>query len=237
MHHGDDLLGGVVGLPDPATLGLEHRSDDDEIDNTPATRTDRKVEERNRILALKRQAISRFIPELPPPDTDIWIIGNSEASHKALLAGQDEIFELGHFIPVLVERVGPPAEELYISTWGINRDHIETLFGLYDTGLVKRITFVTDRSFQSRHPEVATPLYEGLEERGQRLGAFRNHVKAIAVKGQERVAIIMGSANLSSQPRAENYVLSTAPELYEWLTDEFFEPVFERQEKRARRRT
>ena len=233
----EDLLSGAVGLPDPDLLGVEHRADDSEIDNTPATRTDRQVEERQLILAMRRQAISRFIRKLPPPDTDVWIIGNSGASHKALLSGQGEIFELGHFIPVLVDLAGPPAEELYISTWGINRDHIETLFGLYDTGCIKRITFVTDRSFQSRHPEIATPLYEGLEERGQRLGAFRNHVKALAIKGQEASAIVMGSANLSSQPRAENYILSTAPELYRWLMEDFFEPVFERQAKRARRRS
>lgn len=69
-------------------------------------------------------------------------------------------------------------------------------------------------------------LISGLLARRQRFMAFKNHVKAIAIQHGDSYCTITGSANLSAQPRCEQYVLTTSPDVYRFFVAEFFEAMF-----------
>jgi hypothetical protein len=184
------------------------------------------VARREYINGLKREALTTLVTELPPPDVDLYILSNGSGS--TYKHGREALaFEFGHFIPVLAEMLGGKGVTAYISTWTMARAHALNLLALVDSGTLAQLAVMTDPYFQRRESAVANTLISGLLARGMRYVAFKNHVKAaiLASADQTRFVSVVGSANLSSQPRAENFTLSTDPGLYRFLRDEFFEEM------------
>ncbi len=134
-------------------------------------------------------------------------------------------FEFGHFIPVLVDMLGGNGCTAYVSTWTANRQHVLNMLQMLDTGALKTLAVMTDPYFKQREAAVCNTLITGLLSRGQRFICFKNHVKAVALESADglRTCCVLGSANLSSQPRSENFTVSTDRGLYDFLRNEFFE--------------
>lgn len=184
------------------------------------------VAKREFINGLKKQALTELITELPPPDVDLYIISNGSGS--TFKTGREALaFEFGHFIPVLAEMLGGTGCTAYISTWTMARQHAGNLLAMVDSGALAHLAVMTDPYFKRRESAVANTLITGLLARGQRYIAFKNHVKAAILASADgtRFVSVVGSANLSSQPRAENFTLSCDPGLYTFLRDEFFEEM------------
>lgn len=184
------------------------------------------VARREYINGLKKQALTDLVTELPPPDTDLYILSNGSGS--TYKHGREALaFEFGHFIPVLADMLGGKGVTAYISTWTMARAHALNLLALVDSGVLAQLAIMTDPYFKKREAAVANTLIMGLLARGQRFVCFKNHVKAACLSNadQTRFVSVVGSANLSSQPRAENFTLSTDPGLYRFLRDEFFEEM------------
>lgn len=181
---------------------------------------------RQYINGLKKQALNELVQELPAPDTDLYILSNGSGGTYRVL-GKPVAFEFGHFIPVLIEMMNLKAGHLYISTWTMNRAHSLNILQTVDSGQVAHLAVMTDPYFLRREAAVANGLVMGIMQRKQRFVAFKNHVKAIAIANADETksVVVTGSANLSSQPRAENFVVSCDLSLYQWLRDEFFEAM------------
>ena len=186
----------------------------------------RRLEKRRFINAQKLQGLEQIIPTLPPPDADLFIITTglgAEVGSHAISKSPD----LGTFIPYLVRQLGDKDCTAYISTWTCNHFHSLAMLELLDAGKLKSLTYFSDPYFMQRSPAIATPLIEGLKARGQRVKLWKNHTKLIAVSNadQTRTCVIQSSANLSAQPRAEQLHLTTSPDVYQWITHEFFEAI------------
>lgn len=189
-------------------------------------RQERKGAKRRFINDEKRQALADLMPELPPTDTDLYIITSglgAEANRGVISKSPD----LGTFIPHLVQLLGDKDCIAFVSTWTCNQWHAQTMLELLDTGRVKSLTFFSDPYFMQRSPAIATPLVSGLKERGQQVKLFKNHTKilAIADRREKRSCVVLSSANLSAQPRTENLNVTTAPEVYQWVKRDFFEAM------------
>lgn len=118
----------------------------------------------------------------------------------------------------------------------MNRYHVKALLELYDSGHLAKITVVSDPYFKTREAAICNELMTGLIDRNQRFLAFKNHVKCIAISAPDgRCCTITGSANLSAQPRCEQYVLTTAPEVYHFFATEFFEAMVNGKQSDERR--
>ena len=210
---------------------------DDSTETETARQLDRpkshahRAQKRQFVNGLKKQALTDLIPELPPPDTDLYVIGNGAGSEKKWLEGgtDNRAFDFGTFIPFLVEQLGNTACIAYISTWTMNRNHALSMIELLDGGQLDRLTVFTDPYFQRRESSVAAELITGIQRHPGRARylAFKNHIKAmcIAAPGERQVVTVTGSANLSAQPRCEQYVLTTAPDVYRFFVTEFFEAM------------
>lgn len=197
-------------------------------DTLPAPiRYDRKRQKVEFINGLKKQALSDLLKELPSPDTDVYILSNGSGGTYRIGEENPKAFEFGHFIPVLCEMLGNREVTAYISTWTMNRWHALNLLQLLDDGVLKSLSVMTDPYFLQRESVVANTLVEGLMKRGQRFKAFKNHVKAVCLSIDTRTVSILASANLSAQPRAENFTLSTDPGLYQFLVHDFFEVMLD----------
>jgi hypothetical protein len=187
----------------------------------------KKAAKRIMVTMMQREALSDFIQELPPPDHDLWIIGNGSGGTYGRRVIETR-FEFGHFIPVLIDLLGGHVTDLYISTWTMNRDHAQNILDTYDERRADRIVVLTDPYFLQRESFVANALVAGMKLRGQTFIAFKNHTKMLALATEDgRTCVIQGSANLSSTPRAENWVLTTSPDVYEWVRDSFFEVIID----------
>jgi hypothetical protein len=205
-------------------------------DDRPALETDaqlpqpivtaRQVTRRAFVAGLKREALSELIPQLPPPDTDLYVIGNG-AGAEIRHGINPQAFDFGSFVPVVVRLLGEVGCTAYVSTWTMNRGHAKTFLQMLDDGRLAALTVVTGRYFKRRESTIYTELVSGLQARGQRYLAFANHCKIIAVANADstRFCTITGSANLSAQPRCEQYVLTTAPAVYRFFVDQFFEAI------------
>ena len=205
-------------------------SDDQNGDSLETARTldrpiaqERKAKRRELVNGLKREALNELIPTLPPPDTDLYIIGNGAGAE--IRHGINPLaFDFGTFIPHVVRMLSDQGCTCYVSTWTMNENHVKSMVEMLADGRLATLSVMVDPYFSRRTPAIYAQLITGLQAHGGRFKAFKNHCKIIAIANSDgETCVIMGSANLSAQPRTENYTLSTAPDLYRWIRDEFFE--------------
>ncbi len=190
---------------------------------TPVTHARREAK-RAFVNGLKKQALDELIPALPPPDVDLYVIGNGAGAE--IRHGINPLaFDFGTFIPHIVGMLGDRDCTAYVSTWTMNENHVKAMIAMLDDGRLQTLTVFTDPYFSRRTPPIYAQLVNGLSRypgRGRYL-AFKNHVKALCIASPDgRTCVITGSANLSAQPRTEQYVLTTAPDVYAFFVENFF---------------
>jgi len=190
----------------------------------------RRVARREFVSGLKRQALTELIPTLPPTDVDLYVVGNgagAETKHGVNL----QAFDFGSFIPHIVDMLGGKACVAYISTWTMNAQHAKSMIDMLDDGRLARLAVVTDTYFKTRESAMCNRLIDGVQRHAPRARflAFKNHVKCIAIADStgDRTCVITGSANLSAQPRCEQYVITSSPDVYAFFVTAFFERMFD----------
>jgi len=188
---------------------------------------ERKPEKRRYLAGERRQELSEIMPELPPPDTDVYIIATGRG--KKLESGDIvQSFGFGAFVDYITRLMGGQCT-VYISTWSMNTDHALMLPELLDTGIIKDLHMLCDPSLLTRKHAIAATVMEGIgRHENSRFKSFKNHAKIMCIidEKEQNYCTITGSANLSGTPRAENYTVSTAPEMCHFFIDEFFEVMF-----------
>lgn len=109
------------------------------------------------INGLKKQALNQLVPELPPIDTDLYIIGNGAGAE--IRNGINQLaFDFGTFIPHIVQMLGHKDCTAYVSSWTMNRYHVKALLELYDTKALSKITVVSDPYFKTREAAICNEL-------------------------------------------------------------------------------
>ena len=186
----------------------------------------RKVARRQFINGLKKEALTDLIPVLPPPDTDLYVIGNG-AGAEIRHGLNPQAFDFGTFIPYLVDMLGGEGCTAYVSSWTMNENHIKAMGAMLDDDRLARLTVLADPYFQRRTPSNYAQLIHIIQQHAPRARylSFKNHVKCIALSNAAgtQFCTITGSANLSAQPRCEQYVLTTDPGVYGFMVNDFFE--------------
>lgn len=186
-------------------LGTDAEADALETQHMPAGRTHARVSPRRRFQrVLQKQSLLDVVPEPPTPGESIHIIGTAE-------------YDFWTFVPQMIDWIGYAAR-LTCSTWTPNRQNIVELFELWDAGAVGTVDFLTGLYFKRRETAVYTMLLEGIRARGGRYRAFRNHAKVLLLENPDRDAwlIVEGSANLTGNPRLEQYVFTNDRALYDF---------------------
>ena len=102
---------------------------------------------------------------------------------------------------------------LAISTWCMAGEDVEDLKQWHRRGLLDRVDFFVGEIFQGSYPEVYDMTREFIDECGGRLVVFRNHSKVMAIEGERFDCLIESSANVNTNPRSENTVVTVDREL------------------------
>jgi len=188
----------------------------------------KRAAKREFIAGLRKEALTALIPALPPPDVDLWIVSNGAGAETRHGINAD-VFDFGSFLPVLVGYLGNTNIHAYISTWTCARTHTKTILDMLADGRLKTLFFASDPYFAKREATIFSEFAIGCEKYGDRarILCWKNHCKifALANEDESRTCVISGSANATSQPRSEQYVLTAAPEVYRFYRDEFFEAM------------
>ncbi len=135
-------------------------------------------------------------------------------------------FDFWMYIPYLIGMMGY-ADNLYVSTWTMSREVVNQIFEMFDTGKAKSLSVMTGLYLKRRETAVYTMLLNGIINRNQRYVAFKNHTKLLLLSNIKSnvYLVIEGSANLTANPRAEQFILTHSRELYnfhcEWMNDMF----------------
>lgn len=174
---------------------------------------------------MNKEALSELLPELPPVGTDAYILANGINKTNWNAPGkQGSGVDFGAFLPYTIEQMGGPVD-LHISTWSINHASAQQVVDLLDSGVVRSCTMLFGYDFHKLRPTVAYYLLSALRKHGGHYLAFRNHAKVMCVARADgsRCAVVTGSANFSNQPRLEQFVITTAPEVYDFFIVNLFE--------------
>ena len=97
---------------------------------------------------------------------------------------------------------------LAISTWCMAGEDVEDLEEWYHRGMIGRVDFFMGEIFQGSYPEVYAEVKEFIQEENGRLCTFRNHSKVMVIIGERFDCLIESSANVNTNPRSENTVLT-----------------------------
>lgn len=110
---------------------------------------------------------------------------------------------------------------LALSTWCMAGEDVDDLKKWWQLGYVGRVDFYLGEIFQSQYPEVAAAADLFARQEGGRICVFRNHSKVMAIVGEKFDCLIESSANVNTNPRSENTVLTVDTDLVNYYIDLF----------------
>jgi len=157
--------------------------------------------------SVKQDHLAEMLTTLPQPGTSYHVISSGN-------------FDFWTYVPHIVNLAGH-IDDFYCSTWTLNRYVAEEMLELFDQKKILKINMLTGLYFKRRESAVYATLLQGLVERGQRYIAFLNHTKIMLLEKDPDYFVIEGSANLTANPRVEQFILSNHKGLYnfhkEWM--------------------
>lgn len=161
------------------------------------TRYSRKAAKREMIHALQVANAVEHIDHLPADGE----------THHCIMKGNYNAWDI---VPAILRLAdGAKILRLDVTTLGFNKDNASELMALHDAGKIGEIVFVCSCYFRDSTPEVFAYLREGVENRGQRVLAMRNHSKIIlADLSDDRAIVVESSANLRSCHNVEQFTMT-----------------------------
>ena len=102
---------------------------------------------------------------------------------------------------------------LALSTWCMDGEDVDDLREWHRRGMLGRVDFYVGEIFPGSYPEVYDAVLDFLPECGGRLAVFRNHSKVMMVLGERFDCLIEASANVNTNPRSENTVITVDRQL------------------------
>lgn len=100
-----------------------------------------------------------------------------------------------------------------LSTWCMAGEDVADLQRWHDRGMLGRVDLYVGEIFRGSYPMVYTEAQKLVESCGGRIVVFRNHSKVMVIHGERFDCLIESSANINTNPRAENTVVTVDREL------------------------
>ena len=187
-------------------------ADDLETNVMPAARAYHRFAAKRRMERIgQREALSAVVPTCPAEGESIHVVSNAK-------------FDFATWIPVMLNWIGK-AETLWVSTWTASRSNVVELMAEWDSGRIGTVNFLSGLYFKRRETAVYSYLLEGIRQRGGRFRCSENHAKVLLLDNPATgiYLVVEGSANLTSNPRTEQYTLTHDQGLHtfhrEWMNE------------------
>jgi hypothetical protein len=132
----------------------------------------------------------------------------------------DGAFNLIQLLLYVIKQTGPA--NIFLSTYSIAEDSIETLRRYVDDGAIISIRFLIDNRVRSISPKPFAHLIASFPD-GYRCAAL--HAKVVLISNENYHISIVGSQNATHNPKLERGIIHTNPVIWEFdnkiLNDEF----------------
>lgn len=168
---------------------------------------------------LSRNFERRVKSELFLEDALPWHFNRGEAYHCFSFGDVDA---LTYLRAILKQQ---PLEYILLSTFSMAITDAELLLRWQNNGLIGRLDLYLGEIFDSKFAEVYNTLKAAAAARGGRVAVFRNHSKVMAGFGDRFDFAIEGSANLNSNPRCEQTVITTDTGVARFYKEEVFDNI------------
>lgn len=130
-------------------------------------------------------------------------------------------FSLLHLILQIIEITGPA--DIIISTWSAGLYDASVLHQMLDSGLIRDIQLITDRSYYTRQKRYAVSIEEAFGR--DRIRTTNMHAKFVLIKNGDWNVCIRSSMNLNENKRCENFDIDDDVEIFDFykaFVDEVF---------------
>lgn len=149
------------------------------------------------ILAAKVEAVEKTDEALD------WHLEEGMAYHCVSFGDVDSLTYLRHVLRQ--QRL----EYLMVSTWCMALEDAQEIAGWVERGMIGRIDFYVGEIFKNGYRGVRDAIEAIARATGGRVARFRNHSKVMAGLGESFGFAIESSANINTNPRTEQTVVTT----------------------------
>lgn len=159
---------------------------------------------RSRIQA-RRAAGEERLAQILPAD-----IADGDAWHVMSSGDVDSMSFVAH----LMQR-GGVMDYVAFSTWCMAVDDVMRLDRWIDTGQIARLDAYVGEIFPGSYAREHTALCATVRKCAGRVAVFRNHSKVFLLRSGQRAWVVESSANINTNPRTENTVITADMGLFE----------------------
>ena len=124
-------------------------------------------------------------------------------------------FSLLDLLRAILAQTGPA--DVVISTWTAGIRDAENADALMDTGAIRSLTLLTDRSFPTRKPEYCARLLEIFG--ADAIRCTRTHAKFLIIRNERWNLAVRSSMNLNRNPRFEQFDIDDDPALCDFVME------------------
>lgn len=170
-----------------------------------------------------RHAMRRVLSELALEKELDWHFEQGVSYHSISFGDVDALT----YMRVIVKQ--QRIKYALVSTWCMASEDISEIRSWIDKGYIGRVDFYVGEIFKASYYRQYQELIDLCKSLGGRVAICRNHAKVMVLLGERFNAVIESSANVNTNPRIENTVITVDSELAYWYK-EFFDGIksFER---------
>lgn len=139
-------------------------------------------------------------------------IGDLRHGHEVYILTYGQ-FSLIDALVAIVEKTGPA--DVTLSTWTAAAADLTTAAKMMESGCIRSLRFIVDRSFLTRQPGYCARMRELFGD--ECIRTTRSHAKFIAIRNNEWTIAVRTSMNLNENPRLENIEVSDDSALCDFL--------------------
>lgn len=204
----DDLFAEchIADLGDPITFEIAMKRE------AEAKRSAAAVKTRTRRQNRRAKSEEHLAAILPP------LIESGDAWHVLSQGDVDSLSYLGHALKTT------SFDYVLFSTWCMAMNDVIQLGKWLDEGKISRLDAYVGEIFPNQYADEYDALCEIVRPAGGRVCTFKNHSKVFACCAGDYALVIESSANINTNPRCENTVLTADRTLFDFQK-EFFDGV------------
>lgn len=208
----NDDYGFDFGFDEPEVAGTETALDSAETTEGEKFRT---IQVYKTMTTAKKM---KLLSEAALDDALDWHLRKGVAYHCISFGDIDSLTYLRHILRQ------EPLEYLMVSTWCMAMDDAEEIASWVKRGMIGRIDFYVGEIFKDGYRGVRDAIEDIARSCGGRVARFRNHSKVMAGFGKKLSFVIESSANINTNPRTEQTVITVDRGLAEFYK-EFFDGI------------
>ena len=138
-----------------------------------------------------------------------------ESWHVMSAGDVDSLSYIAHIVE------SEPLDYLLFSSWCMVGDDVERFARWIDEGKIARLDAYVGEIFPNQYADAHAMLCDVVRRTGGRVAVFRNHSKIYAGQNARFSFAIESSANINTNPRAEQTAIHASGELFEFYKEYF----------------